>query len=105
MDNETYEQYNVDEELCEDLEKYIMPSAELSLNMHQNDVLGINLPTTVSLKVIHSEPGIKGDTATKATKTVQVETSFKLNVPLFINEGDLIKIDTRTGEYLERTKV
>ena len=105
MDNETYEQYNVDEELCEDLEKYIMPSAELSLNMHQNDVLGINFPTTVSLKVIHSEPGIKGDTATKATKTVQVETGFKLNVPLFINVGDLIKIDTRTGEYLERTKV
>ncbi len=105
MDNETFEQYHVDEELSEDLEKYIMPNTELSLNFHSNEILSVNLPTTVSLKVIHSEPGLKGDTATKATKPVQVETGFNLNVPLFINNEDIIKIDTRTGEYLERTKV
>ena len=104
MDNETFEQYHVDENLCDDLEKYIMPNCELSLNMHDNNVLSINLPTTVNLKVTHSEPGLRGDTATKATKPVQVETGYNLNVPLFINTDDLIKIDTRTGEYLERTK-
>ena len=104
MDNETYEQYHVDEELCEDVEKFLMPNAELSLNIYNNVILSINIPNTVNLRVIHAEPGIKGDTATKATKPVEVETGFTLHVPLFINENELIKIDTRTGEYIERAK-
>ena len=104
MDNETFEQYHVDEDLCENLEMYIMPNCELSLSLHNNDVLAVNLPTTVNLRVTHSEPGLRGDTATKATKPVEVETGYKLNVPLFINTDDIIKIDTRTGEYLERKK-
>ena len=104
MDNETFEQYHVNEDLCDDLEMYIMPNCELSLSLHNNDVLAVNLPTTVNLRVTHSEPGLRGDTATKATKPVEVETGYKLNVPLFIDTDDIIKIDTRTGEYLERKK-
>ncbi len=104
MDNESYEQYFVDEELCEDVERYLMPNVEFSLNMYNNEILSINIPNTVTLKVIHAEPGVRGDTATRATKPVEVETGYTLHVPLFINEGDVIKIDTRTGEYLERAK-
>ena len=65
-------------------------------------IISLNLPNFVNLKVINSEPGIKGDTATKATKTVTLETGYKLLVPLFITEGNVIRIDTRTGEYMER---
>ncbi|MCK4796140.1 MAG: elongation factor P [Spirochaetes bacterium] len=104
MDNETYEQYFVDAELCEDVEKFVVLNGELTVNLLDNNILSIDVPNFVSLKVVRSEPGLKGDTATKATKNVEVETGYNLFVPLFINEGDVLKIDTRTGEYLERIK-
>lgn len=104
MDNETYEQYFIDAELCDDVEKYITPNSQLTLNMHNNEILSLNIPNTTSLKVVYSEPSVKGNTATRPTKMVKVETGFELNVPMFINEGDFIKIDTETGEYLERIK-
>jgi len=104
MDNETYEQYSIDAEHCEDVEKYIVPNTQLSLNMHNNEILSINIPNTASLKVVYAEPTVKGNTATRPTKMVRVETGLELNVPMFINEGDIIKIDTETGDYLERIK-
>jgi elongation factor P len=104
MDNETFEQYHVENELCEDVDKFIVPNGELSVNILDGKVISINIPNFVILKVTHAEAGVKGDTATKATKYVEVETGYKLQVPLFINDGDLLKIDTRTGEYLERIK-
>jgi len=104
MDNETYEQYHVDEELCEDVDKYVLLNGELTVNIIENKVLSVDVPNFVTLKVVHAEAGLKGDTATKATKPIEVETGYKLQVPLFINEGDLLRIDTRTGEYLERIK-
>lgn len=102
MDNETFEQYHVDAALCEDVDKYIVLNGELTVSLLDNKVIAVNLPNSVDLKVVHCEPGVKGDTATRATKIVEVETGYRLSVPLFITEGNIIKIDTRTGEYLER---
>lgn len=104
MDNENYEQYHVSADLCEDIEKYVTLNGELKVNILESKILSVNAPNFVNLKVIHSEPGIKGDTATKATKSVELETGHSVTVPLFINEGDVLKIDTRSGEYLERVK-
>lgn len=104
MDNENYEQYFVDAELCQEVEKYIVLNGELSANILDGQVLSLNIPNFVKLRVTHAEAGVKGDTATKATKPVELETGYILQVPLFINDGDLLKIDTRTGEYLERVK-
>lgn len=102
MDNETYEQYHVPADVCGDIEKYIVENGSLTANILEGSVMSLNLPNFVNLKVVNAEPGVKGDTATKATKPVEVETGYKLQVPLFINEGNVIRIDTRTGEYLER---
>ncbi|MGQ9812938.1 MAG: elongation factor P, partial [Dissulfurimicrobium sp.] len=66
--------------------------------------ISISLPIFVELKVIKSDPGVKGDTATGATKSVKLETGYEIQVPLFIEEGDVLKIDTRTGQYVERVK-
>jgi elongation factor P len=68
------------------------------------DITGIELPITVELKVVETVPGVRGDSANAGTKPAQLETGATVNVPLFINEGDLLKIDTRTGDYIERVK-
>jgi elongation factor P len=70
--------------------------------VYEERILGIDLPNTVELAVIETEPGIKGDTATGGNKIAKVETGYSVKVPLFINEGDILKIDTRSGEYIER---
>lgn len=103
MDNVSFEQYNVDKDLCEDVDKYIVLNGELTLSLIDGKVISVNVPNSVELKVIHCEPGVKGDTATRATKTVEVETGHKIIAPLFIAEGNVVRIDTRTGEYVERT--
>ncbi|HPY87837.1 MAG TPA: elongation factor P [Spirochaetota bacterium] len=105
MDEETYEQYHVAPDLCEDVEKFVVLNGKVTLSIHDGNVLSVSAPNFVTLKVVKSEPGIKGDTATKATKSVELETGFEILVPLFINEDDVLKIDTRTAEYLERVKV
>ena len=73
-------------------------------NMEDNNPLSVEMPSSVILKIIHTEPGVKGNTATNATKPAKTETGALINVPLFINEGDHIKIDTITGKYIERVK-
>ena len=73
-----------------------------SIGQHQNDVIGVEPPNFVELEVTETDPGFKGDTATNATKPATLETGAEIKVPLFINQGDMIRIDTRTGEYMER---
>ncbi len=102
MDIETYEQENVPNEFIEEQLKFLKEGEEVDVDFYENQIISIELPTFVNLEVTHTEPGVKGDTATTAYKPATVETGAIVQVPLFVNEGDVIKIDTRTGEYIER---
>ena len=105
MDNETYEQYHVDPELCEEVEKFVVLNGEVIASILEGKIMSLTPPNSAVLKVITAEPAVKGDTSTRATKTVTLETGYTLQVPLFINEGEHLRIDTRDGEYIERVKV
>ena len=102
MDNETYEQLQIDKKQVGNAADYIIEGTEIDTSFHEGQLIGLKPPITVVLKVVEAEPGIKGNTATGATKPVKLETGLRVNVPLFINQGDSLKIDTRNGEYLER---
>jgi len=102
MDLETYEQEQVPNDFVEDQLKFLKEGEEVDVDFYDNQIISIELPTFVILEVTHTEPGVKGDTATAAYKPATVETGTQIQVPLFVNEGDKIKIDTRTGEYIER---
>jgi elongation factor P len=102
MDMETYEQISLTVEQIGDGVKYMKENDRLNVIVHNEEVLGVEVPITVFLKITEVEPGIKGDTASGATKPATLETGLVVQVPLFINEGDTIKIDTRTGYYVER---
>jgi len=102
MDVNSFEQIEVPAKKCEGLMAYLKPNGEATATMYDGEVIDATLPFTVELKVTEAAPGAKGDTATGATKVVQVETGAMVTVPLFINTGDVIKIDTRTGDYLTR---
>lgn len=102
MDNETYEQLPLSSEMVGKASLYIKEGMNVEIVFHDNKALSVSAPIHVELKVTKAEPGMKGDTATGATKPVTMETGLNVQVPLFINEGDVLKIDTRTGEYVER---
>lgn len=102
MDTETYEQTSLSPEQIGEGVKYLKENDRITVVMHGEKVVGVELALNVNLKITETEPGIKGDTASGATKPATVETGVVVNVPLFINEGDIIKIDTRTGSYIER---
>ncbi len=105
MDNETYDQINIPVELFDGGEKYLKEGEEVEILVDDNEqIVTVEIPITVQLKVIETEPGFKGNTATNAMKPAKLETGTTVQVPLFINEGDILKIDTRKGEYLERVK-
>jgi elongation factor P len=104
MDQETYDQLHVDSSYVGVGAKFLKESEFVEILFSGTEIIFVELPIFVTLQVIESEPGIKGDTATGATKPAKVETGAMINVPLFICEGDLLKIDTRTGEYMERVK-
>ena len=104
MDNETYEQLNVDTDSVGDGKYFLTAGLNVVLLFDGNEVLDVRLPSHVILEVTDTEPGFKGNTATGSTKPAKVETGLTLNVPLFINEGEKLRIDTRTGEYVERSK-
>ena len=102
MDTETYDQIALSKEnVCDSL-KFVKENEMVKLCSHNGNVFAIEPPITVELVITESEPGVKGDTATGATKPAIVETGAKILVPLFVNQGDTVKIDTRTGEYLSR---
>ena len=104
MDQETYDQIPVDEVILGDGAKFLKEGEVVEMMFDDTTVVGADIPFNVNLKVVETVPGVKGDTATGATKPATVETGASINVPLFINEGDVIKVDTRTGAYLERVK-
>jgi len=104
MDNETYEQINVSRELFSDGLKFLKESEEVEILFNGSEIISVEIPIFINLKVVETEPGFKGDTATGAMKPAKLETGAQINVPLFINEGDILKVDTRTGEYSERVK-
>jgi len=102
MDVETYEQTPLGKDTLGDSLKFVKENMTVKVLSYKGNVFGVEPPTFVELEVTATEPGFKGDTATGATKPATVETGAVLKVPLFINEGDIIRIDTRTGEYMER---
>lgn len=102
MDQETYEQIPLNKDVVEEAIKYIRENDNASVRFYQGNAFDVSAPNFVELKVSETEPGVKGDTASGANKPVVVETGAVINVPLFVNIGDTIKIDTRTGEYLSR---
>src|SRR5579871_573717 len=105
MDNETFEQIAVQEEMI-DAPQFLKDGQEVSvlINGETDQPMGVELPDKIILLVTYSEPGMKGDTATRTLKPAKVETGATVNVPLFVNEGELIKINTKTGEYVDRVK-
>ena len=102
MDNETYEQMPLNQDQLGDALMYVKENMNVKILSYKGNVFGIEPPTFVELEVTETEPGFKGDTATGANKPAIVETGAKVTVPLFVNQGDVIRIDTRTGEYMER---
>ena len=104
MDNETYEQLMIHENIVSHNKRYLIAGMNVDIIFDNEEILDIRMPAHVILEVIKTEPGFKGNTATGASKPATVETGFELNVPLFINEEERIKIDTRSGEYVERAK-
>lgn len=102
MDNETYEQLPLEREQVEDAIIYIKENDNAIIRFYEGKPFEVVAPNFVELEVTHTEPGVKGDTATGATKPATLETGAVVNVPLFVNIGDVIRIDTRTGEYLSR---
>ena len=102
MDNDTYEQIALGSELIGDALKFVKENEMCKVCSHNGNVFSIEPPLFVELQVTDTEPGFKGNTATGATKPAIVETGAQVNVPLFVENGEVIKIDTRTGEYLSR---
>lgn len=104
MDNDTYEQINVPASFFGDGLEYLKESEEVEILFNGSEIITVEQPVFAYLKVIETEPGFKGNTATGALKPAKLETGSTVNVPLFINVDDLLKVDTRTGEYVERVK-
>jgi len=104
MDNETYEQVILTEDQIKDYLGYLHENLTVDVVYFNGKPVGLELPTTVNLTVLETEPNVKGDTASGGSKPAKMETGLVVQVPFFIAEGDLLKIDTRSGEYLERVK-
>lgn len=102
MDNETYEQLPLEHEQVEDALPYMKENMVAIIRFYQGKAFSVAPPNFVELEIVETEPGARGDTATNVTKPATLETGYTLNVPLFVNTGEKIRIDTRTGEYMER---
>ena len=104
MDNQTYDQVNILDDVIDDKINYLKAGQNVDILFDDQIIIDIRLPAHVHLEVVSTEPGEKGNTATGATKPAKLETNYSVNVPLFIDTGDILKVDTRSGEYIERTK-
>jgi elongation factor P len=102
MDQENYDQMTLSREQLGEAVSYLKDGLELELLMHDTDPIGVDLPITVELRIEETEPGFRGDTASGGTKPAKLESGLMVNVPLFVNPGEMIKVDTRTGTYIER---
>jgi len=103
MNTATYEQFHLTKEIVGDRAQYMMPDVILKIDFYEGRPIDIALPATVDLKVVETEPGIKGASATNVTKAAKMETGLVVQVPPFIDEGEIIKIDTSNGSYLARS--
>jgi elongation factor P len=102
MDSQTFDQVAVDEDMLEDVLPFLKEGSETYLMRHDDRLIGVELPIIVELKVVQTDPGFKGDTVSGATKRAKLETGASIQVPLFIQTEDLIRVDTRTKTYVER---
>ncbi|HMN62642.1 MAG TPA: elongation factor P [Anaerolinea sp.] len=102
MDTETFDQIPVNREMVAEYAGFLKENLEAKLTLYEGEPMDIELPTTVDLKVVHAEAAVRGDTATGVTKKVTVETGAEVDTPLFVNEGDVIRVDTRSGSYVTR---
>ena len=102
MDSETYEQLPISPNVLGDNFRFVKENMVCKVLSYKGNVFGIEPPNFVELQVTETEPGVKGDTATNVTKPATLETGAEIRVPIFINEGEMIRVDTRTGEYMER---
>ena len=102
MDDETYDQFFLEKEMLGDKMNFIKESLQVKILYFDDRVIGIELPPKVELKVTEAPEGIRGDSTGNVTKTIEVETGYRLNAPMFIKEGEIIRINTETGEYVER---
>jgi elongation factor P len=102
MDVATYDQVPLNGSAVEDVLPYLKEGNEVSILRYQDQVIGVELPITVNLEIKETDPGLRGDTVSGATKPARLETGATIQVPLFVNQGDVVKVDTRTGNYIER---
>jgi elongation factor P len=102
MDVETYEQFSLPQDKLGDTLLYLKENMQVTIQIYQNEVLGIQLPNTVELEVVETDPSFKGDTATGGSKPAKLETGAIVNVPFFVEIGDVLQVDTRTNAYLKR---
>src|SRR5262249_36894593 len=102
MNTETYDQIAIQEDLIGDDTKFLKENMEVELLSYGDEPIAVDLPPNVELRITYTEPGIRGDTASGTTKPETVETGAVVNVPLFINQDEVIRVDTRTGQYIER---
>ena len=103
-DDQTYEECYVPHDLLGDQKYFLIENAQCSILFYNDGPVEVTLPIFVEKEVVYTEPGVRGDTATNVTKPAKIDSGYEVQVPIFINEGDWIKIDTRTGEYNERVK-
>jgi len=104
MDNENYEQIGVNETLIGDMADFLLENTTCSVVMHGAEILDVSPPNFIEVEVVRTDPGLKGDTAQGGTKPAKIASGATINVPLFINEGEMIKVDTRDRRYVERVK-
>jgi elongation factor P len=104
MDSETYDQFAVSASLLGDDVRFLKENTDVFVSSHEGEILGVDLPVTVDLVVTQTDPGFAGDTATGAKKNATLETGLVVQVPLFVSEGDTLRVDTRTGEYMTRVQ-
>ncbi len=102
MDSSTFEQTPLTRAQIEDFLPFLKPGNPVSLLRYEDAVIGVELPLTVDLEIAEAEPGVRGDTVSGATKPARLETGTMVQVPLFVNQGDRVRVDTRTGSYIER---
>jgi elongation factor P len=102
MDNETFDQVSFSEEQIGPQVKFLQDSLDVMVASYEGRILGVDLPDTIEVSVVQTDPGLKGDTASGGSKPATIETGAVVTVPLFINEGDRIRVDTRNGKYIER---
>jgi elongation factor P len=102
MDQDNFEEITIPKEILGDKIKFLKDNLDILAYFYENEILNISLPNFIEFKIIHTEPGIKGDTAKSGTKPATIETGAMVQVPLFVDTGDKIKVDTRSGDYVER---